>query len=302
MPSNLLLFRGFNTNYEAVTNRPAYFSTTVKTASGYVKTDTDILGAFRTTRALRFYDLRFIRTILGDLFPQRKSNSKDVINCCKTLALAYGVCSLKRQLELLQERYGVSIDAERLASLKDFAELIDREPAISGVDPVEARGVRIAETNNDAHAALFLKYIFGNRVHGYIAPALYSPYHTEKTSHMHTAEIVIFNPQEDGVVLMRADELYQSTKQSPTHYLREFQNVHFSVPGFDKPHLKMKGGGSAKRLDSPNTVFEADSKSVACMEKKAQETIAKFLGDTALLPKDKYAKAPAIYDVCPWST
>ena len=91
VPPNLLLYRGYNTHFPSISNRPAYYSPSMSTAAGDVRDENCTVGAFRTTQTLRFYDLRFIRTMLADIFPQRKSNRIDVINCCKTLALAYGI-------------------------------------------------------------------------------------------------------------------------------------------------------------------------------------------------------------------
>jgi hypothetical protein len=59
------------------------------------------------------------------------------------------------------------------------------------LNPFEQEGVRVAETYIDGNVMLILKELFKDMYHGYIAPRMFSPFHTKNTSH---EEIVIFDP------------------------------------------------------------------------------------------------------------
>jgi hypothetical protein len=301
---SMLLYRGYNERYPAIGTRPAFYAFDRSICDGYADREGCRLGAFITTRTLRFFDLRYIRCILGDLFAQRKSNCDEVIECCNTLALAYGVCSLRRQMELYLQRY-----REKNApyeSMVEFAKTISGEKCISGVDPVEARGVRIAEVNNDAEAVLLLKEVFGSEIDGYIAPRLYSPYHIEKRNKMMNAELVLFNPISCGLKPLPPEASKESTIVEPMSWLWSFHDTHFKIRGFEQPKLKLKGGSVAQDADydsTPNSVLERDDASIRRLEKRAIRVVAKMKGGVGLNdPRGRFESPVPVRAIHPWTS
>jgi hypothetical protein len=280
--AGLVLHRGYSTKYPAVGRRPAFFSTNRVMSEAYAEGDDCEIGRFVTTRPLRFYDLRFLKAMLRDIFPQRKSNSRDVIESCNTLALAYGTCSLRRQLELFAMRYPQEADGEPEKSMLKFRDFIEVQPTLSGVDPVEAQGIRIAETTNDAEAVLLLREMFGNTIDGYIVPRLYSPYHTEKKNCMMTSEVLTFNPVASDIKQVE-DCPDNCEVVEKTSWLSSFRTVTFPLKGFDGPrlvlHEHMGGSRAAKesnRYDPRNALFDRGGKKVEAMEKRTRRFATKL--------------------------
>ena len=291
IPSNTLLYRAYNPSYPTISNRPTFYTFDKNLANGYVQPGYK-MNAFKTTKPLRFYDLRYIRTILSDLFPQKKLLARDnnLINYCKTLALAYGVCSLSRQIELYKERYPNN-DIDRLNSIEDFFKLVNeniyKNELMNGINPIEARGVRIAETTNDTVAVAVLKEIFQNKIDGYIASEMKSPYHIEKTGNMHPPEIVIFDPKTNGITL---EENEPTSEQINVLNINEIlstisQIQQFNFPGYDHPTIQMRqlGGKNKdfikKYIPVPiavNEIFSKGGKSVDLLEKKIKKTVYKM--------------------------
>lgn len=104
IPHNTLLYRGYDNNYNPISDRPTYFTSDVKVAHSYKRNNTYKLGAFMTTKRLKLYDLRYIKKILLDLFDElATSKSSDIKNFCDTLSISYGLCSYKTQLELIKK-------------------------------------------------------------------------------------------------------------------------------------------------------------------------------------------------------
>lgn len=308
VPSRIILYRGYNTNYDPISLRPSFYSFRQDVCAAYANDEDCRLGTFLTTHPLRFYDLRYIRTILSDLFPQRKSNCKDVLECCNTLALAYGICSYDRQLQLFLQRYPNDHHSAPYQNMIGFRETIRHEPCISGIDPVEARGVRIAETNNDAEAVLFLKEIFGFEIDGYIAPRLYSPYHIEKKGYMMNSEIVLFNPKGCGLQNLNAIDASQIKTILPSQWLTSFNDVHFKLKGFEQAKINMKGGKQKihETKDTynrtPNSILEKDDKHVNQLERHVRKTVSKLKGGVDLTnPNGRFENAvPRCLTISPW--
>jgi hypothetical protein len=121
------------------------------------------------------------------------------------LALAYGACTLQTQIRLAKQRYK-DVDKDEI----DYR-LVNMQTHLAAqrilVHPLEVPGIRLAETTNDVDALLLLRSLFvSSDVDGYIAPNLHSPYHTEKTGHMHPAEVVLFDPATSGLRLLKNRE------------------------------------------------------------------------------------------------
>ena len=267
IPKNTILYRGFDSNYPAISDRPAYFTSNLLYANSYNTSSKHITGTFITSKEIRLYDLRYIRNILINLFTNRKSNCIDVINTCYTLTLSYGLCSLNRQIELYKERNRDSINIKILKSLENTLTNIKNNPILDFVNPVEAGGYRYAETNNDVYSGLILKQLFttlnNHKIDGYIAPYLFSPFHVEKNNKALNPEILLFEPITSHIKhITRQKQLdYINNNMANIHItklLDNFNEIHFELNGFDKiTNWLQKGGNNqnSKNSDS-NIIFD----------------------------------------------
>lgn len=193
IPPNAIFWRGFDPKYPAVSNRPAYYGMQY-VAEGYAEQYGVTSKPFISRGYLRLLDIRFMKVLISQLFNENKSTKTD-INTLASTSLAFGLCSLKHQVELLKIKYKNS---------KDFLE--EKLKAVSSVlEPyniIEQPGYRLGETNNDAFVMGFLKELFSNLIDGFISPRMYSPFHTEKTEHTFNAELIVFDPLRAGIELL----------------------------------------------------------------------------------------------------
>jgi hypothetical protein len=83
---------------------------------------------------------------------------------------------------------------QRLQAMKSF------DLTGSPLNPFEQEGVRLAETYIDGHVMLILRELYAGIYDGYIAPRLFSPFHSNNVTH---EEIVIFNPIESNMTLYK---------------------------------------------------------------------------------------------------
>lgn len=305
LPVNSVFYRGYNKNYASIGDRPSYYSFSENVCESYALESDCEIGAFATTRPLRLYDLRFIRTVLSDLFPQRKSNHREVLESCNTLALAYGVCTYNRQLELFQMRYKDDSSEKHKKHIEHMLLMkahIESQATMTGINPVETQGFRIAETNNDAEAVMLLREIFGNVIDGYIAPRMYSPYHVEKTNNMMIAELVVFNPKYAGIRSVKDPLSVSNTALlEPVDWLSSFGNMIFPLKGFDNPTLNMKGGvaGSFSNHGELNAVFDKGGVIVNKLDSKAKRIAKKIRGGLDVENVRREGSKPT-HPISPW--
>jgi len=220
-------------------------------------------------RPLRLYDLRHICTLLCYIFDNRKSDHGDVIDAIYTLTLAYGLCSLGRQIELLQQRFKDVPDAVKSM----------QEDARATTNPVERRGVRVGATENDAIAVLLLKELFP-QIDGYVAHAMFSPFHIEKSDKVLPAELVLFNPAKSEIRLV-TDVRSLSNQITRMHINDILQGAHFLSPLPLKGDVYnvwlMKGGGHDTRYN-PNKWFDRKHKRAAVAERKSKRVVGLIRG------------------------
>ena len=190
LPTGSIWLRGYATNHPALSNRPAYFTTRFTVAKPYADRDGYTVGLFQAKRPLRVYDLRYLVHLLSDIIDQRQSNEARVSNLIKTWSLAFGMCSRQRQIALIRERFPTQDLNARIESMQRSLTVRRKND-----NPIELQGVRIAETANDIEAMIGLQVLFPN-IDGFIAPQLYSPYHTEKTDCLMNSELVLFRPED----------------------------------------------------------------------------------------------------------
>ncbi len=262
IPKNSVFYRGYDTRYLDVSDRPAYFTSNYQYADSYSKLPHHTNGTFITTKEIKLYDLRYIRNILINLFQQRKSNSTEVINTCYTLALSYGLCTLEKQLELYKTRYVDEINQKIIDSLQSTLAGIESNPIRDFINPIEAQGYRYAETNNDADSGLILKRLFTNLTHhkidGYVSPYLFSPYHVEKTNNYLNPEILLFEPSTSGIkhitTLKRLETINKNIiRINITSLLDSRNEVHFDLPGYHKIDSWLQSGGSNSNSKNSDT-------------------------------------------------
>lgn len=219
-PKDTFFFRSYDTRYPVIGSHPSHFGD-LKTAEAYIQENTE-LGVFKTSRTIKLLDLRYIQTLLHNLFKTRKENDDETVEIILACTLAYGLCSFKRQIDLLLMRYRDDPDRNHklhIESMIDYykqnlAKDFKSMPRMFGV--AEAHGVRIAETTNDGFVLSFLAEVFKHEnIDGFIAPAFFSPYHCEKPDYMTKPELVIFNPGKSGITLVTSviDEVIDIDKR-----------------------------------------------------------------------------------------
>lgn len=295
-PKNAVLYRGYDKRYKVLSDRPIYLTPNKSNAEEYAKQDNCELGIFVIKEELRLFDLRFMKHILQDLIQQDKINTNTVKQVCYTLAPSFGLCSLKRQIELIKQRFPNPSDPARRKNLEDFVKHPNEK------DPVELQGVRVGETYNDAQSALYLKEAFEDVIHGYIAPRLSSPYHYENDN-IHPAEILLFNPSRIRITqLMREPNELMKCNVSDL-----FSNsaIHFPLRRFKDPKLRMMGGHTNPAKDyeiiyKKNEYFDKlTQKEYQQLTKKSKQSFKKLTGNT----KWTYGEVPhPMTPVSPWTT
>jgi hypothetical protein len=322
IPKNTILYRGYDTNYTNISNRPAYFTSNKKLAKSYAKlTNTGVLGTFVLNHDIVLYDLRYIKTILLDIFGQTQSNSSKIIEICSTLALSYGLCSFNRQIDLFKIRYrNIPVDKEEhikkinftLQNVKyDFDKNIINGQTMDLIDPIEPKGFRFGETDNDSQSLLILNKLFDGHIDGYIAPNFNSPFHIENSFKIHS-EIVLFNPVKCNIKQINIVKTDTIQNMHIIDYMTKYNTVHFNLEGFNKPSLIMKGGfTNTNNIRNPNELFDnlsntsyyelkttIDNTVIHMLNGKRVEyniTLPKSLKDT------KYERMPKL-TVSPWSS
>jgi hypothetical protein len=247
LPKNTLLYRGYDSHFPIISERPSYYTSKINVASSYLRNSFHKLSAFKTTKTLKLYDLRYIKHILTDLLTQLESNDESIIKFCEILTISYGLSSCNYQLELLKKVFGSTYDTKVYDSITKF--LIDckinkkHNRTVFGINPLEPQGIRIGETTTDSISALFLKDLFSDQIAGYIAPKMKSPFHYTQGG-INTAEILIFNPKMSGLELIKDADNYTIIKHNfIENYLSQDKVKHKKIL-FNKKITPNKNSGS----------------------------------------------------------
>jgi hypothetical protein len=195
IPSNTLLWRGYNIHYEAISDRYAYYSSS-DIAFEYAKQSNRELGGFVTSRPLKLLDIRFMRSILSRMI---QTNQEDeYISDFASCIISFGLCSLHHQIQLMKIRYK---DVLKKSNEKSEQMKIAIQRMIDINNPrqiIEQEGIRIAETTNDGATMLFLQELFKGWFDGFISPRLKTVFHVEKGGEL-TPEMILFHPKESGI-------------------------------------------------------------------------------------------------------
>jgi hypothetical protein len=204
IPENYVIYRGYDTNYPTLSDRPSHYS--VKSvAIAYANKPNSTLGCFKNTRALRLLDFRYLCVLLNHMFLKRKDNSFTSLDPIVRISVGYGLCDIRDQIELGEKMFR---DSTGMQHLKLYYDKYIKNKNISerpiDINPISPAGFRIAETMNDGYILNFIKEIFGDIADGFIAPRLKSPYHYEK-NYMMSPEIVLFSPLSTGIIQISDD-------------------------------------------------------------------------------------------------
>lgn len=103
LQKNNVIYRGYHKDRKELTSLPTHFSC-FDVADVYAKQPDRNLGCYVLQKPLHLLDLRFIIMMLKELINSPTTTINTEI--LKDLSISYGLCSLKKQLELLDEKNG----------------------------------------------------------------------------------------------------------------------------------------------------------------------------------------------------
>lgn len=194
--SGILFYRGYDSRYEAISNRVTHFGNE-ETARGYAGiTPYHKLGCFITTHHLRVIDYRYMQVLLRELFTIRESTtlSKKDLEPMLRMTLSYGLCSFADQINLMKLLLPSSQGLKDCSNFcKEHIDGKDYHEKPIYMNPVTPDGMRVAETNNDFMTLNALKTIFGGWIDGFVAPRMNSIFHQERGGYV-SGELVLFDP------------------------------------------------------------------------------------------------------------
>lgn len=193
IPKNVLLWRGYDTRYNAISERFSYYSS-MNIALEYAKKSSRELGGFVTTRPLKILDIRFMKQILARIIQLNKSDK--YINDFASTIISFGLCSLSHQIRLIKIQFGNYINTPDGKLIKEGIKKLIEKCTPDTV--VEQEGVRIAETTNDGTTMAFLQELFADFFDGFISPRIITPFHVEKKGQLNP-EIILFNPLKSAI-------------------------------------------------------------------------------------------------------
>jgi hypothetical protein len=193
IPINTILWRGYDMNYEPLSDRYAYFSS-MEIALEYAKQANRDLGGFVTTRPLKLLDIRFMRTILSRIIQMNKHDA--FINDFASCIISFGLCSMQHQIQLIKLRYKDILKKSNGLQIKQSLEQMIRVCDTKQI--VEQEGIRVAETTNDGITITFLQELFKGFYDGFISPRLQTVFHVEKGGEL-TPEMILFHPKKSGI-------------------------------------------------------------------------------------------------------
>jgi hypothetical protein len=248
IPPNCLFFRGYDTRFPTISSHPSHFGN-YDTAIEYAHQEHRQLGSFTTSKELKVVDLRYLMIVLRDLFRSRSITTNEILDIILSCSLAYGLCSFKKQLHLLNMRYE---KRESKAMQKYYNEFLDKDflGQPTEFDMVEAQGVRIAETINDGIVLSFLSKLFEHEnIDGFVAPSFFSPYHVEKPNCKTSPELVIFDPLKSGIIKVEVNErVVPITIANIVN--RQFVHKSINYKSFMKTSLRGRGGNKRSKHKS----------------------------------------------------
>ena len=219
LPSNTIIYKSYNINYEPISERPSFFGNK-DNALKYLK-ENRVLGTFVTNKTLKLIDIRYLKMILQELFVNRNNNEETTLEYIYTLTLSLGICSLEKQIELFKKRYSgikktnksYQLIQNKIIALENFYKTYKDSNDLIFLNPVELGGVRIGETENDHIMSIILKKLFSDYFDGFIAPNIFSPFYYNSNNYL-PCEILLFNPVKSDIKLVQNTEDVENTEDS----------------------------------------------------------------------------------------
>jgi hypothetical protein len=250
IPANTIIWRGFDPKYEPISDRPAYYGSKIF-AQGYAEKYGTNATPFITSRPLNLLDIRFMKVLLSQLFEHNHTSQANRI--IQSTTISFGLCSLQHQITLFKDLYK-AIYASNNPSYIPLKEGIKQLESIISPDTIyEQKGVRIAETTNDAIVMGFLKELFSGQYDGYISPNIYTPFHVEKKGFILNSELVLFNPKESGIQLLR---------HIPKSIQKQTINGCILSSGYNYTTIKTRGMTTSYYINTPNIKNNKNSKKI----------------------------------------
>jgi hypothetical protein len=211
IPANTYFCRGRNSKYASFTaKRSLYLTGDARVAQGYA----DLEGPqgcvtwYRTLQPLQVFDLRYVRLLIMEALSTPRDGVIPVqdiakfVGSARAIKTAYGACSLVEQIRMVKKLY-INVETaphpQLLRGVKALEAYYNSQTAwnagadLRSCDPLEPLGTRLGETHLDMEAVSILSVMFSDRVAGYIAPELLSPFQVARQGVMHS-ELVIFDP------------------------------------------------------------------------------------------------------------
>jgi hypothetical protein len=274
IPTNTIMWRGYDTQFEAISDRPAYYGSR-EFAEGYAKKDGRKLAPFITSRPLRLIDIRFMKELLRQLFEYNQHKTKENIRTICATSISFGICSLSHQITLFKQLYaGIYQSSNPVYDpLKQGVQQL--ESIVQRNDLYEQPGYRIAETSNDAFVMGFLKELFDGQYDGYIAPNIVTPFHVEKKNFLLNSEVVLFDPISSGIKMLSSvpPNLQKITINScilqNDHQYTTIETRNMKMSYYTK---KTKSGGSIKEVcEDYNYLYDTGNKHIIKQYKQGCE-------------------------------
>jgi hypothetical protein len=266
IPAGAIVWRGFDPKYPAISNRPAYYGSPTF-AQGYADKYGVTAQPFITSRPLRLLDIRYMKVLLSQLFEDNKHTLSD-IQIITATTISFGLCSLQHQIQLFKHRYNTIFTSSNIV-YNDIKNGIKHLESILNPSFYEQKGVRIAETTNDAIVMGFLKELFSSEYDGYIAPNITTPFHIEKSKFLLNSELVLFNPINSGIKLLINIPL-KIQQATINYFILHSGHPLASIDTRDMKtsYYKSKGGGSIFVCDDYNNEYDKGNKHIIKLYKQ----------------------------------
>lgn len=205
IPANVLWYRAASPSVAALSDDPIYVGPKY-VADFYAKDPTRIYKTYRNPRPMRLLDVRFVQQIIPYLLTHRPEGriNAETMRWYKAMNIAFGSCTLRRQIELLREilheitssgRTIPPIVQHGITRMEQFNNHRDAYHTQSFVNPIETQGFRVGITDVDYYVISILRRLF-TQVDGIISPALFTPYHDQGSIHRMFPEMVVFHPSQ----------------------------------------------------------------------------------------------------------
>lgn len=291
IPENTIFYRGVPKNIpeqNLIRDLPMYLG-----SEPIAKAYGEQVIQIKTTRKLRLIDFRKMKNIVRLMLSSRPkviSMSKKAQECIFFLTIAFGYCSYEKQIDLLDQflKHNMKhIPTKELAEVQsNLAKMKEVTPLLSQsqLNPFEPEGVRIAETYIDGNVMLILKAFFKDMYHGYIAPQMFSPFHTNNGTH---EEVVIFDPIKAGLAIMKPiqNNKYINNIKSITlqkHLSNTHKHLHIEYNDFSRNIFR---GGNTSKPKPITNILKTQDRNAFFEDETYKKPLRKAIGNIEHIAK-----------------